>query len=349
MLHVGALGTDFNHASLCMRDALYIEKDRVVKFLESIPVDAPICEVVALSTCNRIEIYYVCSDHAIASAWLRTHLITFHHIPPGLIDNVLREYRCDEAIRHLFKVVSGVESMVFGENEILGQVRDAYFHCMKNDSTDSYCNRLFQQAIATGKRVRNATGAGKGALSIASIAVEKIMETNGDLSHAQILIVGTGTMGIRALKRLQIEKVGGIALCNRTEERAIKFAQCFGVSHVKFSDLIESCSRFDVVMLAAANDGTPLVSSDQLERSRKKSERKLLIVDLGAPSNVEASITSVPGVNLVAIDDLREIADSRLMERENEIDAISDIIEEQVREFTRWYRYKSSMVCGITK
>lgn len=349
MLHVGALCTDFNHASLRMRDALYLKKDRVVKFLESIPDDAPIFEVVALSTCNRIEIYYVCSDHGIASAWLRKHLIDFHHIPPGVIDDALREYRCDEAIRHLFKVVSGVESMVFGENEILGQVRDAYFHCMKNDSTDSYCNRLFQQAIATGKQVRSATGAGRGALSIASIAVEKILEMSGDLSQVQMLIVGTGTMGLRALKRLQTEKVGGIALCNRTEERAIKFAELFGLSYVKFDCLVESCCRFDVVMLAAANDGTPLISRDLLESCIKKSNHKLLLVDLGAPSNVEASVAFVQGVKLVTIDDLQEIVDSRLLERENEIDAANDIIEEQVREFTRWYHYKSSMVCGITK
>ncbi|MBN1759039.1 MAG: hypothetical protein JW863_12015, partial [Chitinispirillaceae bacterium] len=191
------------------------------------------------------------------------------------------------------------------------------------------------------------TGAGKGVLSIASIAVEKIMKLTPDLSEAQVLVVGTGTMGIRALKRLMAEKVGRIALCNRTDERAEKFARRFGLSPVKFGDLAAQWNRFDVIMLAAANDGTPLVGREEIEMSRKGANRHLLIVDLGAPRNTEESISSVDGVSLVGIDDLREIAERRLLGRENEIDAVSDIIEEQVREFTRWYRYKNDLVCGI--
>ena len=258
----------------------------------------------------------------------------------------MHEYRCDEAVRHLFKVVSGVESMVFGEHEILGQVRNAYFHCMKNASTDSYLNRLFQQAIATGKQVRSATAAGRGALSIASIAVEKLIVTLDDLPNAQVLIVGTGTMGIRALKRLLPEKVGRIVLCNRTGERAVKFAHRFGVSYVPFESLDAQWSRFDAVILAVSNGGIPLVGCATLEKNRKTG-RQLLIVDLGAPRNTEPSVASIDGVRLVCIDDLRETAERRLMERESETTAITGIIEEQVREFTRWYRYKNDITCGI--
>ena len=347
MLHVGALGTDFRSASLRMRDALYLEKERVLQFLDSIPGNSPLLEVVALSTCNRIEIFYVCADHDTASTWLKNHLTVFHHIPPGHIDKVMSEYRCAEAVRHLFKVVSGMESMVFGEHEILGQVRDAYFHCMKNAATNSYLNRLFQQAIATGKKVRSSTGAGRGVLSIASIAVEKMAELEGGLGDKDICIVGTGTMGIRALKRLRSEKVKSLALCNRTGERAIKFAKRFGVGHIGFGELPGAFNRFDAVVLATANSGSPLVRRADLERVRNGSQRNLLIVDVGAPRNAEASVASLDGVSLVCVDDLKETAGRRLAERKNEIDAITEIVEEQVREFTRWYRYKSDMACGI--
>lgn len=349
MLHVGALGTDFRSASLRMRDALYLEKERVTQFLDSIPDDAPLLEVVALSTCNRIEIYYVCSDHAKAAAWLRNHLMVFHHIPPGHIEKVMKEYRCADAVRHLFQVVSGMESMVFGEHEILGQVREAYFHCMKNDTTDSYLNRLFQQAIATGKKVRHSTAAGRGVLSIASIAVEKMIEMEGTLAEKKILVVGTGTMGIRALKRLSGENVGSLCLCNRTAERAEKFAGRFNASWIKFEELPGKLTEFDIILCATANSGTPILTVPDLEKVRTNPDRPLLIVDVGAPRNAERNIGALPGITLVCIDDLKEIADRRLSERKNEVDSINDIVEEQVREFTRWYRYKNTKICGIVE
>jgi glutamyl-tRNA reductase len=347
MLHVGALGTDFRSASLKMRDALYLEKERVTQFIASIPDNAPLLEVVALSTCNRIEIFYVCKDHAIASSWLRKHLTDFHHIPDGMIEKVMKEYRCADAIRHLFKVVAGMESMVFGEHEILGQVREAYFHCMKNAATDSYLNRLFQQAIATGKKVRANTGAGRGVLSIASIAVERMVELSGQLDKKSILIVGTGTMGVRALKRLRGENIGKLTLCNRTEERASKFADRFNTGVIKFDDLTNKINDFDIVLLATAYTGKYLIDKQTLEAVRAAAEKPLLVIDVGAPMNAEKAIETLPGVTLVCVDDLKETADRRLNERKNEIDAISEIVEEQVREFTRWYYYKRDMVCGI--
>ncbi|MBN1308298.1 MAG: glutamyl-tRNA reductase [Chitinispirillaceae bacterium] len=346
MLHVGALGTDFRSASLRMRDALYLEKERVKQFLDSIPDDSPLLEVVALSTCNRIEVFYVCSDHPAASAWLRNHLASFHHIPGGHIDKVMKEYHCAEAVRHLFRVVSGMESMVFGEHEILGQVREAYFFCMKNASTDSYLNRLFQQAIATGKKVRSSTAAGRGALSIASIAVERMLELEGSLAQKHLLIVGTGTMGVRALKRLHGEVVGALTLCNRTEERAIRFARRFGANHIPFNDLINGIPRFDIVLLATANSGAPIITAEGLQRARSNPEKPLLIVDVGAPRNTEKAVETLEGVRVVCVDDLRETAERRLSERKKELEAINEIVEEQVREFTRWYRYKHSPLCG---
>lgn len=345
MLHVGALGTDFRKASLRMRDALYLEKDRVSRFIESIPDDAPLCELVAISTCNRIEIFYVCPDHVAASSWLKSYLASFHGIPDGTIDSVMTEYRCADAVRHLFRVVSGMESMVFGEHEILGQVREAYFHCMKSESTDSYLNRLFQQAIATGKKVRSRTGVGRGVLSIASIAVERMIEMCGNLCKKRILIVGIGTMGVRSIKRLAGEQFGSLTLCNRTEERAVKFAQRFGAAHIPFNGFMSQINDFDIIVTATATSEGPIVTADKLRRFRAENGQPLLIVDLGAPRNVDPAVENLDGVRLVCVDDLQGIAQRRLSERKKELDAITGIVEEQVREFTRWYRYKSDNTC----
>jgi len=345
MYHVGALGTDFRSASLNMRDALYLEKERVIEFIGSIPQDAPLTEVVALSTCNRIEIFYVCKNHNDASFWLKQHLTNFHHIPEGIIGNVMKEYHCAEAVRHLFNVVSGMESMVFGEHEILGQVREAYFHCFKNEATDSYLNRLFQQAIATGKKVRSETGAGRGALSVASIAVERMIEISGDLASKRILIVGTGTMGVRALKRLRGETVAAITLCNRTNERAQKFAEKFGIAACRFEDLEAEVAHHDIVVLATSFAGHHLITVDALYRMRGEGAKPLLIIDLGAPRNADPACAEVSGVSLITVDDLKETAEKRLAERRGEMQLVQEIVEEQVQEFTRWYCYKRNNQC----
>jgi glutamyl-tRNA reductase len=190
-----------------MRDILYLEKERLAGFIKNLPQDTPIREIVVLCTCNRIEIYYVCDDHSSAAEWLEKFISNFHKVPFERVKSTLTNYRCADAVRHIFRVASGVESMVFGEHEILGQIRDAYFFCRDQATTDSFLNRLFQQAIATGKLVRSRTDASKGSLSVSSIAVEAVIDNNGGkLDNTKILVVGLGTMGLRAVKRLVFEK-----------------------------------------------------------------------------------------------------------------------------------------------
>lgn len=340
MLHVGAHVTDFRTSSIHMRDKLYLEKERLQFFLDSLPQDSPLHEIVALCTCNRIELYYVCSDHDAASEWLSRYLADFHHIPYNHLKKSMTNYRCEGAVEHLFRVASGVESMVFGEHEILGQIRLAYFICFKNKKTSSYLNRLFQQAIATGKQVRYRTAAGRGALSIASIAVERMIELADSLTDKHILIVGLGAMGLRALKRLRLLNPGKIALSNRTDSRAIRFCEHFNAEHVPFDRFTESLDGCDIVILATASQQHILDRSDLSGR-----KKPLLIIDLGAPCNADPSVGTLDNVKLVCIDDLRATANERLGSRKVELNAIEQIISQQVNEFIRWYRFKSRCEC----
>jgi glutamyl-tRNA reductase len=341
-LHVGALGTDFKSASLKMRDALYLDKDRLLAFFSSIPKDSPLREIVALSTCNRIEMYYVCDDHALASSWLRDHLVKFHGVPRQHLDRAFKEFRCADAVRHLLQVVSGTESMVFGEHEILGQVRDAYQQCCRNKTTSSYLNRLFQHAVATGKLVRSLTHAGHGALSVGSIAIERIIEIAGGLEHKSVLVVGAGTMGIRSVKRLRAAGAGTITLVNRTNERAEKFCRHFGLTYLPFESLRQGVASHDIAILATASP-VYLLSAADLPRDRL-SARPLVIMDLGAPRNADPAIAGAPGVTLVCIDDLKGISEGRLANRKKDMDRISLIIEEQVQKFTKWYNVKTELI-----
>jgi glutamyl-tRNA reductase len=340
-LHVGALGTDFKTASLRMRDALYLDKKRVLAFLDSISAESPLLETVALSTCNRIEIYYACRDHAQASTWLRDHLVKFHGVPRPHLDRAFKEYQCAEAVRHLLHVVSGTESMIFGEHEILGQVRDAYHLCRDHKTTGPYHNRLFQHAIATGKLVRSMTAAGRGALSVGSIAIERILELSHGINDKRTLIVGAGTMGIRALKRLRAEDAGAIALANRTDERAKKFCAYFNVQYLPFSELHSSLSNYDIAILATGSQEYLITPADI--RRGPPPLRPLLIVDLGAPRNANPATGAIEGVTIICIDDLKDIADRRLSERKKDMDSIRAIIEEQVGKFTQWYDFKKHL------
>jgi glutamyl-tRNA reductase len=343
MSHVGALTADFHTSSLRMRDRLYLEKDRLRVFLEALPSDSPLHEIVALCTCNRVEIFYVCDNHEIAARWLSRFLSTFHHIPLPRLEKALTNYRCEDAVRHLFRVASGVESMVFGEHEILGQVRDAYFLCAKKRTTDSYLNRLFQQAIATGKKVRSRTAAGKGALSIPSIAMERMVEIAGNVASKRILIVGLGATGLRALKRIAALHPAAIGLCNRTEGRARRLCRFFNASLVPFERLAAELKHYDITVLATASRRFLLRPQD-IERNGGR-EVPLLVIDLGAPRNADPCIGSIGGVTLVTIDELRETADRHLTIRKNDIETIDRIIEMQVSEFARWYHARSGDKC----
>lgn len=346
MLHIGALATDFRLSSIKMRDVLYLEKERLAGFIKNLPQDTPIREIVVLCTCNRIEIYYVCDDHSAAAEWLAQFIANFHKVPFERVKSTLVNYRCSEAVRHIFRVASGVESMVFGEHEILGQIRDAYFFCRDQATTDSFLNRLFQQAIATGKLVRSRTDASKGSLSVSSIAVEAVLENNdGKLDNANILVVGLGTMGLRAVKRLAIKNPQKLGLCNRTDKRAALMCEKFNARHVPYTDFAKSINDYDCVICATSSQSYILLPEHLLFNGKVR-ERPLQVIDLGAPRNVDPAITAIKGVSLVCVDDLRATADRHLKEREHEIGDIENIIEEQVVEFTRWYQYRSECECS---
>jgi len=344
MMHVGALSADFRATSMGMRDKLYFEKDRMAAFLNSLPQDAPLHELVTLCTCNRIEIFYVCENHKIATEWLSKYLADYHKIPLNHLKSTFVNYCCEDAVRHIFRVSSGVESMVFGEHEILGQIRDAYFFCTKNRTTASYLNRLFQQAIATGKQVRSQTAAGRGALSIASVAVERMKLLAGDLKDKRILVVGAGTMGFRALKRIFAMKPQKIGISNRTDERAVNLSKFFNAVHVPFDHIADELNEYDIVLLATSSSEHILKAQEVADKCNLN-EKNLLVIDLGAPRNADPEIGSLDNITLVCVDDLRQTAEIHLDERKNELSEIERLIELQVQEFTRWYKFKFGCEC----
>lgn len=344
MFHVGAIVTDFRKSSIGMRDRLYLEKDRLDKFIKSIPEDAPLKELVIVCTCNRIEIYYACDNHDIAFIWLTRYLADFHGITLSCLSETVEVYHCEEAVRHLFRVASGIESMVFGEHEILGQIRDSYFVCFYKHCTNSYLNKLFQQAIATGKQVRCDTAIGTGSCSVVSVAIKQMKELAGDFKNKNIMIVGLGVMGFRTLKLIVNLNFNKIGLCNRTDERALRLCTHFNSEFIPFCNLHNNLNDYDIIILATSSEQHILKCTDFVHRNL--AEKPLIIIDLGAPRNADPCLGSLDNVTLVCIDDLRMTADNILKNRKNELEHVESIVEQQVQEFKRWYFYKSRCSCG---
>jgi glutamyl-tRNA reductase len=345
MFHVGVLTTDFRVSSMRMRDTLYFEKDRLTGFINNLPAETPVREIVVLCTCNRIEIYYVAEDTAAAAGWLMKCLADFHQIPENLVRSALVNFCCADAVRHIFRVASGVESMVFGEHEILGQIRDAYFFSRRHAKTNSCLNRLFQQAIATGKKVRHLTGAAKGTISVSSIAIEAMLDiNNGNVDNKNILVVGLGTMGLRALKRIVQCKPQRLVLSNRNDQRSEMISRRFNAEQLLYSEFRTGISDFDCVILATSSCEY-ILSSEQLLQYTKQ-RKQLLVIDIGAPRNADPAISAIDGIKLISIDDLKSTAERHMLERTHEIGNIEAIIEEQVAEFTRWYLFRKECTCN---
>lgn len=340
-MHTAVMGTDFTKTSLKMRDAVFFSSQKVQEFLHALPPDAPVYEMVILSTCNRIEIYFVCDEYEKALVWLKRHFAQFHGIPVAMIDRVMFSRRCEEAVRHLFRVAAGCESMVVGEDEILGQIRNAYFFSLKRKKTDSYLNKLFQKAIAVGKKVRSMTAISRGSASVSSVAIDSLYNHFPDLDKKRILIVGAGVMSMRAVKRLHHLGPQRVFIANRTRQRSETVAQHYNLSVLPFEDIAKHLSYFDIVILATAAQKKILLKNDVAERHDKA--QRLCIVDLGAPQNADPAIATLHNVRLITIDDLKDVSQKAIEERRKEIEAAQRIIEEEVVEFTRWYNRKHSI------
>jgi glutamyl-tRNA reductase len=340
-MHTAVIGTDFNRTSLSMRDAVFFDADKVIRFLTDLPAAAPIAEIVILSTCNRVEIYYTCTGHEQALAWLKQHFALFHDLPVATLDRVMYTHRCEQAVRHLFRVAAGLESMVIGEDEILGQIRQAYGRSRQIHRTGAFLNKLFQASICVGRRVRHRTAISQGSSSVSSLAIDQLLQHYGRLDDKAILVVGAGTMSLRLIKRLAGMGHRQLFLANRTLQRSQRVAQAHAVQLLPYDQLRRHTGAFDIIILATAAPH-PILHGADLQAS-DHGGRELCIVDLGAPRNAAADIAGLPGVRLITVDDLLALSRKALEERAEAIETAERIVEQEVREFARWYFHRQAV------
>lgn len=294
-------------------------------------------EAVVVSTCNRSEIYGVVPVQSkLAEDTLECYLADFHGVCHGELHACVYR-RCDaDAVQHLFRVTAGLESMLLGEAEILGQVRDAYKVAVEAKATGPVLNRMFQAALEVGKRVRTETDLGTRPMSVAFAGVKLAQQIFGDLRHHRALIVGAGTMGEQVVEHLRNRGIERIYVANRSRERGGELAARFGGELVSWDQLGAVLAQPDIVVTSVSSS-EPVVSRAMIEHAmHERKNRGMLLIDLGVPRNIDPAVEPLYNVYLYNIDNLNEIVEHNRKAREQEVPRAEAIVVEHVTKFEAW-------------
>jgi glutamyl-tRNA reductase len=289
-------------------------------------------EAVLLSTCNRVEVYGVGHEGA--------GLDQFFHQLCGATDVQRHLYRKQgpDVVRHLFSVASGLDSMVVGESEVLGQVRAAYETAVSAGTTGKLTNVLFQRTLFVGKKVRTDTGISKGATSVASVGVGLAQRIFGSLADRRVLIVGAGKVAETTTRHLLAQEAGSIAVINRTHAKAVELARMFRGEVAPFESLPREIERADIVICSTGST-TPIIRRSTVEQVMPgRRGRSLYFIDVAVPRDVEPGVHSLDNVYVYDIDDLQGLVAENLAHRSQELSQARALVERAAKEFSDWHQ-----------
>lgn len=325
------IGTSFNVAPLDVLEKLAITKDELASVLKEISSWAHMEDLVVLSTCNRTELLGTSTDVDATLKKITTYLNTFGE-NTHLLPKYLFCYRNQQAISHLFEVICGIDSMILGETEIVGQMQQAYNVSLNEGFVSTYFKQVFDAINRTNRRVRNETCIDKGTTSVAKAGVHMAKRIVGDLSKRAVLMVGAGETGSLVCSYLK-EENAEIHVSNRTVEKAAQLAKQIDGHVVPFDEIETTLAKVDVIILAT-NAKTPLITYDMVARAQKKRKGELLlIVDISVPHNADVSVTNLGNVFLIDMNDLKEVVAQSISNRIGEKKKGLAIIEQEVELF----------------
>ncbi|MBM4136223.1 MAG: glutamyl-tRNA reductase [Nitrospira sp.] len=329
-------GLNHKTADVDVREKLAFNGPRLEEGLIRFRELPEIQEAIILSTCNRVELYANVSDTLKATESLKTFLSEFHNINKGSLDTALYIYNGTEAVRHIFRVASSLDSMVVGEPQILGQLKDAFDFALKKKTTGIMLNKLVKKAISVAKRVRTETRIAENAVSISFAAVELAKKIFTDLSKKVCMLLGAGEMAELAARHLVSNGVKEVVVSNRTYERACDLAKEFHGRSVRFEEFIQEMARTDIV-LCSTGAPTYILTKGQMQKViKERKQRPVFIIDISVPRNIDPGINDLDNVYLYNIDDLQGVVDANIFERQKEAEKAEKIIEEEIDTFLKW-------------
>ena len=330
-MKLALVGIDHTQSQIQDFESIFLTKEGKNLFYTKVVADSPVKEIVILTTCNRVEFYYAADHIKEAGQWIIETLAT-QNVDLKVVKKLLGIFDTPDTLSHLFEVASGVQSMVLGENEILGQVKDAYEVAFAKHKTGPILNKCFQAAVAAGKRARSETEISRGAYSVSSIAIDAIRKNILDYFGNSILIIGMGTMGTRCLKKLDALGHPNIVLANRTHENALQLINSHNASIEHYDDVFESLSEYNIIISAVSVKDKIIIPTHF-----KKDHQCKLIIDLGLPRNVDPSVEKThKNITLINVDRLKDIAENNINKRKVEVEKVKEILIEEQRFFNDW-------------
>ena len=328
------IGVNHKTAPVEVRERLAIPESRLPEALREFVQHPGVDEAIILSTCNRVELIARTRN---GSADLRGFLHSYFQMNGAEMDPHLYEYREREAIRHIFRVTSSLDSMVVGEPQILGQVKEAYATARAVGAVQSQLDSLLTRAFAVAKRVRTETAVGSSAVSVASVAVELAKRVFGSLNGKNVYLVGAGKMSELAARHLLAHGAASIFVANRTYDRAIRLAEKFNGQAIEYARLYDTCDRGDIVITSTGAPHAIFRREHGEMFLKRRKNRPMFFIDIAVPRDVDPEMNKLDGIFVYDIDDLQQAVASHVADRKKEAERAEAIIEDEVARFhARW-------------
>jgi len=338
MLDIVLLGLSHKTAPVELRECIALNGDETLAALTTFKAHPAIKEVVLFSTCNRVEILMAATEPGAAVSAAKAYLAESKQIQVNRFEKSLYHYTGDAAVRHLFRVAASLDSMMVGEPQILGQIKEAYLKATREKTTGVILNRLLHRSFFVAKRVRSETGIGDRAVSISYAAIElgrKIFDT---LADKKVLLVGAGEMAELAVEHLIRHRCGQIWVANRTFERAVQLAEKFRGSAVRFEELPRSLQFADIIISSTGAPGYVVERGHVKGVMRKRRNRPLFFIDIAVPRDIDPDLNRLSNVYVYDIDDLQGVIEDNIAGRRQEATKGEGIIDEAVEGFREWFR-----------
>ncbi|SHF64776.1 glutamyl-tRNA reductase [Ornithinibacillus halophilus] len=337
-MHILNVGLNYKTAPVEIREKLTFDESSLEEAMATLKEQKSILENVIVSTCNRTEIYAVVDQLHTGRYYIKQFLADWFNIDKDEFSTFLQIREADGALEHLFRVTAGLDSMVLGETQILGQVKQSFLTSQQTQGTGTVFNELFKQAVTFAKRSQKETAIGEHAVSVSYAAVELAKKIFSSLNNKHVVILGAGKMGELAAKNLQGSGATNITVINRTYENAVALAEKFNAKAEKIENLDAMLAQADILISSTGSNST-VISKEMLSPIQKQRKgRALFLVDIAVPRDLDPAISELDNVFLYDIDDLQNIVDENLEVRKKAAEEIELMIESEIVAFNEWIK-----------
>ncbi|GIN55943.1 glutamyl-tRNA reductase [Lederbergia ruris] len=335
-MHIIVVGLNHKTAPVEIRERLAFSESELPLAMASLKQQKSILENVIVSTCNRTEIYAVVDQIHTGRYYIKSFLANWFHMDLDVFGDYLYIHEKDLAVEHLFKVICGLNSMVIGETQILGQIRNSFLNAQENKTTGTVFNHLMKQAIALAKKAHSETDIGANAVSVSYAAVELAKKIFGDLQNKHVLVIGAGKMGELAIKNLYSNGAKQVTVINRTFEKSQQLAQKFAGQAKSLNELQCAVMEADIVISSTGANGYIIKKDMLVEMEKMRKGRPLFLLDIAVPRDLDPEIAELENAFLYDIDDLEGIVEANLEERRLAAEKIYIMINEELNDFNVW-------------